>query len=78
MIGPDANKPTFKNQCQEPIDWFNETYSSYCAADYIRAQAAATMYLAEGLEALRLWCRVQSGEIKSSELDPPGSDVTKP
>lgn len=78
MIPPDANKPVFKEQCQVPVDWFNETYSSYCAADYVRAQAAATMYLAEGLEALRLWCRVQSGEIKTSELDPPGADVTKP
>jgi len=78
MIPPDANnKPVYPQQCQVPVDWFNETYSSYCAADYVRAQAAATMYLAEGLEALRLWCRMQSGEIKASELDPPGADVTK-
>lgn len=77
MIPPDANKPVFQNQCQVPIDWFNETYSSYCAADYVRCQAAATMYMAEGIEALRLWCRVQSGEIKSGELDPPGAEVPK-
>lgn len=79
MIPPNANNnvPVFPHQCQTSVDWFNETYSSYCAADYVRAQAAATMYLAEGLEALRLWCRVQSGEIKASELEPPGADVPK-
>lgn len=77
MIPPDANKPVYPQQCQVPVDWFNEVYSSYCAADYVRAQAAATMYMAEGLEALRLWCRLQSGEITAAELDPPGADVTK-
>lgn len=78
MIPPDAsNKPVYQTQSQIPVDWFNETYSSYCAADYVRAQAAATMYMAEGLEALRLWCRMQSGEITAAELEPPGADVTK-
>lgn len=70
-------KPVFPTQCQIPVDWFNETYSSYCAGDYPRAQAAATMYLAEGLEALRLWCRMQAGEIKAEEMQPPGPDVVK-
>ena len=74
----NSPKPVYPSQCQISVDWFNETYSSYCAGDYQRAQAASTMYLAEGLEALRLWCRIQAGELKAEELQPPGPDVTRP